>query len=94
MIKAESLTFFDRVAIGFGAMVLGCTAVLVGAFPYLLYFMVGDPADDIAAIAALLFWKAPIIFGLCSGVVGFIFPGLAADGLGEVWKYVIGLWYD
>ena len=94
MMKAESLSFFDRVAIGFGAMVLGCAAVLVGAFPLLMYFIVDDPAPDMAEIVALLFWKAPILFGLFSGVVGFTFPGLAADGLGEAWKYVIGLWRD
>lgn len=92
--KAKSLSLFDRFAIGFGAMVLGCAAVLVGAFPLLMYSMIDDPAADMAKIAALLFWKAPILFGLFSGVVGFIFPRLAADGLGEVWQYVIGLWRD
>lgn len=89
--KTEPITLFDRVAIGFGATVLGYAAALVFAIPEAVE-MLGYPSWDMARIGKLLFWKVPVLFGLFSGVAGFFFPVHWANGLGEVWRIVIGRW--
>lgn len=90
-IKTEPITLFDRVAIGFGAAILGYCAGLVAAVPLTLD-MFDYTSWDFARIAALLFYKVPILFGLFSGVAGFFFPVPWSNGLGEVWKIVINRW--
>ena len=83
--ETRSHSFFDRVAIAFSAMVVGCGAALVVALPLLLFIgMVVH--SDFSKVGALLFWKVPILFGLVSGAVGFISPSFAADWLGKTWK--------
>lgn len=88
--ETETHSLFDRVAIAFGAMVLGCGAGLVVGLP--LLFIVGAFTSDASSIGALVFWKIPILLGLIAGVVGFISPRFAADWLGKLWKGVANVW--
>ena len=88
--ETETHSVFDRVAIAFGAMVLGCGAGLVVGLPLLL--IVWAITSDASSIGALVFWKVPIVLGLVSGVVGFFSPRYAADGLGSLWKGVVNVW--
>lgn len=89
--KTDPITLFDRVAIGFGAAVLGYGAGLAAAISFTLD-MLADASGQTAGIWALLYYKMPIVFGLFSGVAGFFFPVAWANGLGEVWRIVIGRW--
>ena len=88
--ETESHSFFDRIAIAFGAMVLGCGAGLAVSLPLLL--IVGIFASDSSSIGALLFWKVPVLLGFVSGIVGFLWPRRAADWLGKAWKGVVYVW--
>ena len=88
--ETDTHSLFDRVAIAFGGMVLGCGAGLVVGLP--LLFVVGAFTSDASSIGALVFWKIPILLGLISGVVGFISPRFAADWLGRLWKGVVNVW--
>jgi hypothetical protein len=88
--ETETHSLLDRVAIGFGAMVLGCGAGLVVGLP--LLFIVGAFTSDASSTGALVFWKVPILLGLVSGVVGFISPRFSADWLGNLWKGVVNVW--
>jgi hypothetical protein len=88
--ETETHSLFDRVAIAFGAIVLGFGAGLVVALP--LLFIVGAFTSDASSIGALLFWKVPLLLGLISGVVGFVSPSVAADWLGKTWKGVVYVW--
>ena len=88
--ETETHSLFDRVAIAFGAMVLGCGAGLIVGLP--LLFIVWAFTSEVSSTGALVFWKLPILLGLISGVVGFISPRFAADWLGNVWKGVVYVW--
>lgn len=88
--ETESHSLFDKVAIAFGAMVLGCGAGLAVSFPLLL--IVGVFTSDSSSIGALLFWKVPVLLGLVSGVIGLLSPRLAAHWLGKTWTGVVYVW--
>lgn len=88
--KADSTSFFDRVAIAFGAMVLGCGAALVASFPLLL--ILGAFYPDLGRIGPILFWKFPISVGIISAIAGFISPGFTADWLGKTWTGAVYIW--
>lgn len=83
-------SLFDRAAIAFGAMVIGCGAGLVVAVPVLLLIKI--LASEPGAICGSLFWKAPLLLGGLFGITGFISPNFAADWLGRAWKGAVYVW--
>ena len=86
----ETYSLFDRVAIAFGAMVLGAGAGLAVGLPLLL--IAGVFASEASGIGALFIWKMPLLLGLIFGAVGFVSPGFAADWLGKTWQGVVYIW--
>ena len=92
--KAEPLSLFDRVAIGFGATIAGAAAALALAFPFYYEIILESTDWDLLHYGELLLWTWPVRFGLLSGVVGFFFPRFAADCLGKAWEGVTFLWRD
>ncbi len=84
-------SLFDRVAIAVGAAIIGCVTAFAAALP--LLFLIGTLFHvDLTTTGAWLFWKAPLVFGLVCGVVGFASPTLLANWFGNAWKAVIGIW--
>ena len=88
--EPDSHSLFDRLAIAFGAMILGYGAGLVMGIP--LLFLLGAISSSMTGIGSILLWKVPVLLGLVSGIVGFVAPGIAADGLGKIWKGVVHVW--
>lgn len=86
----ESKTIFDRIAIAFGAMVIGGAGALVAALP--LFYIIGLFSIETDGVGELLFLKMPILFGIISALVALISPVFAADWIGRVWQGLLYLW--
>ena len=86
MMKAEPLSLFDRVAIGFGATIAGAAVALALSFPFYYEIILGTTDRDPLHYGELLLWIWPIRFGILSGVVGFFFSLSAVYYLGDCFR--------
>ena len=87
----EPYTFFDRIAVAFGAILLGFIMALIAALP--LFYVLGlSTLVDVDQLGPLLFWKLPIIFSLVSGVIAIINPQLTSGFFGSMGRIIIYIW--
>lgn len=90
------ISLFDRVAVSFGATLVGGAAAL--AVTFMVWFWMIDCGNcsyeelQFSQYSVLLLWTVPTRFALVSGVVGFFSPRIVTFAVGKVWDVARGLW--
>lgn len=89
--KEEQHGIFDRIAVAFGATIVGGLTALIVALPLFFFFsMIVDA--DMSDIGKAMFLKAPLAFGVLCGVVAFFSPATAAELFGKAWSGALLVW--